>query len=157
MPTTLPTGPTEEHLRVALGVEHFGLIPLRRPILSIIIVVVLAVAAVFGVQRIKIDDSLSQLFRSDTPEFKQFEQVSRQFPSSEYDVLVVVEGKSLLRRDSIEKLRTLVTDLQLVDGARGIISLFSARQPSETGGIPAPLFPEELARGAGIRKAGARA
>jgi uncharacterized protein len=44
-------------------------------------------------------------------------------------------------------LRTLVTDLQLVDGARGIISLFSARQPSENGGIPAPLFPEQLPQG----------
>src|SRR3984957_1306615 len=146
-----------KRLDIALGVEHFGLIPLRRPILSIMVVVVLAIAAVFGVQRIKIDDSLSQLFRSDTPEFKQFEQVSRQFPSSEYDVLVVVEGKSLLSRESIEKLRTLVTDLQLVDGARGIISLFSARQPSETRGIPAPLFPEELPEGPEYEKLVTRA
>src|ERR1700730_10546005 len=30
-----------------------------------------ALAAGFGVARIKVDDSLSQLFRSDTPEFKQ--------------------------------------------------------------------------------------
>ena len=82
-----------KRLDIALGVEHFGLIPLRAPLLSIAIVILLAIAAVFGVQRIKIDDSLSQLFRSDTAEFKQFEQVSRQFPSSEYDVLVVVEGK----------------------------------------------------------------
>jgi uncharacterized protein len=141
---------------IALGVERFGLIPVRAPVLSILIVLALAIAAVFGIQRIRIDDSLSQLFRSDTPEFKQFEQVSRQFPSSEYDVLVVVEGKSLLARDSIEKLRTLVTDLQLVDGARGIISLFSARQPSETGGIPAPLFPEQLPEGPDYDKLVAR-
>jgi predicted RND superfamily exporter protein len=137
-------GPVAKRLDIALGVERFGLVPLRAPALSIVIVLVLTVAAAFGIERIKIDDSLSQLFRSDTPEFKQFEQVSRQFPSSEYDVLVVVEGKSLLARDSIEKLRSLVTDLQLVDGALGIISLFSARQPSETGGIPTPLFPEQL-------------
>jgi len=136
-----------KRLDIALGVERFGLVPLRAPVLSMLVVLVLTVAAVFGIQRIRIDDSLSQLFRSDTPEFRQFEQVSRQFPSSEYDVLVVIEGKSLLARDSIGKLRALVTDLQLVDGARGIISLFSARQPSEAGGIPAPLFPEELPQG----------
>lgn len=136
-----------KRLNIALGVERFGLIPLRAPVLTVVVVLVLAVAAFFGAQRITIDDSLSQLFRSNTPEFRQFEQVTRQFPSNEYDVLVVVEGKSLLERDSIAKLRSLVTDLQLVDGARGIISLFSARQPSETGGIPAPLFPEELPRG----------
>lgn len=145
-----------ERSNIALGVERFGLFPLRAPALSILIVLALAIAAVFGVQRIRIDDSLSQLFRSNTPEFKLFEQVSREFPSSEYDVLVVVEGKGLLARDSIEKLRTLVTDLQLVDGARGIISLFSARQPSEDGGIPAPLFPEELPQGPEYEKLIAR-
>ena len=52
-----------------------------------------------GSQKIQIDNSLSQLFRSNTPEFKQFEQVSRSFRRDEYDVLVVVEGKSLLPRE----------------------------------------------------------
>ena len=35
--------------------------------------------------------------------------------------VVVVEGKSLLERNSLEKLRDLVTDLQLVDGTRGLV------------------------------------
>ena len=65
----------------------------------------------------------------------------RRFPSSEFDVLVVVEGKTLMERESIEKLRGLVTELQLIDGTRGLISLFSARQPPEGGLLPAPLFP----------------
>ena len=88
------------------------------------------------------------MFRSDTPEFKQYEAETRRFPSTEFDVLVVVEGKSLLQRHSLEKLRDLVIDLQLIDGTRGIISLFSARQPPEGGKLPAPLFPEELPTGA---------
>jgi predicted RND superfamily exporter protein len=113
-----------------------------------LIVALLAIGAAFGVTRIKVDDSLSQLFRSDTPQFKQYEDVTRRFPSSEYDVLVVVEGKQLLSRNSIEHLRDLVTDLQLIDGTRGIISLFSARQPAPDGGLPAPLFPEQLPQGA---------
>src|SRR5262249_34187375 len=44
----------------------------------------------------------------------------------------------------LEKLRNLVTDLQLIDGTRGIISLFSARQPPEGTHLPEPLFPEPL-------------
>jgi hypothetical protein len=96
----------------------------------------------------KVDDSLSQLFRSDTPEFRQFEEVTRRFPSTEFDVLVVIEGKTLLDRESVEKFRDLVTDLQLIDGVRGLISMFSARQPPEQGKLPAPLFPEELPEGA---------
>jgi len=135
--------------RLALVVERFGLIALRHPFIGAVVFVVLAVAAAFGVMRIQADDSLSQLFRSDTPEYLQYEEVTKRFPSSEYDVLVVVEGKTLLERDHVEKLRELVTDLQLIDGTRGIISLFSAREPPEGNStIPEPLFPEELPQGA---------
>ncbi len=135
-------------LGIALGLERMGIAPLRAPYIYLAVALALVVVAIFGVQRIKVDDSLSQLFRSNSPEFKQFEQVSKDFPSNEYDVLVVVEGKSLLSRESIEKLRTLVTDLQLVEGARGAISLFSAREPSGTDTIPGPLFPQPLPEGA---------
>src|ERR1700736_5560651 len=113
---------------IALGLERIGLISLRFPLVVGLATIVLLIAAVFGVARIKVDDSLSQLFRSDTPEFKTFEEVTRRFPSNEFDVLIVIEGKSLLERASIEKLRDLVTDLQLVEGTRGIASLFSAVQ-----------------------------
>src|SRR3979411_2001638 len=133
---------------IALGLERIGLISLRFPLLVGLAAIVLLIAAVFGLARIKVDDSLSQLFRSDTPEFKTFEEVTRRFPSNEFDVLIVVEGKSLLERASIEKLRDLVTDLQLIEGARGIISLFSARQPPQDNELPAPLFPEQLPQGA---------
>jgi predicted RND superfamily exporter protein len=128
---------------IALGVEKIGLISLRFPLATAVACVLIAIAAVFGVMRLKVDDSLSQLFRSDSAEFKQYEEVSKRFPSAEYDVLVVVEG-NVLARSSLEGLRNLTTDLQLIDGTRSIISLFSARQPPEGGGIPEPLFPEEL-------------
>jgi uncharacterized protein len=133
--------------RLALGIERFGLIPLHFPILGAIVFVVLAVLAAVGVMRIQADDSLSQLFRSETPEFKQYEEVTKRFPSSEYDVLIVVEGKTLMERETLEKMRGLVTELQLIDGTRGIISLFSARQPPEGDHLPEPLFPEPLPEG----------
>jgi len=136
-----------EQRSIALGAERIGLIVLRAPIATVVIAVLLAVAALFGVQRIAIDDSLSQLFRTDSSEFRQFEQISKKFPSSEYDVLVIVEGRGLLQRDNVEKLRTAVTDLQLVEGARGVISMFSARQPAQNGGLPTPLFPDPLPEG----------
>src|SRR4030081_1402607 len=132
---------------IAFGLERIGLISLRFPLLVGLAAIVLLIAAAFGIARIKVDDSLSQLFRSDTPEFKTFEEVTRRFPSNEFDVLIVVEGKNLLDRASIEKLRDLVTDLQLIEGTRGIISIFSARQPPQGGQLPAPLFPDQLPEG----------
>src|ERR1700754_3180878 len=137
---------------IAFGLERMGLIAVKAPIVSCIILAALFVAAIFGIERIKIDDSLSQLFRSDSKEYRQYEAVTKRFPATEFDVLVVVEGKTLLARDNLEKLRDLVTDLQLVDGTRGLISLFSARQAPAPGKLPAALFPNELPEGADYAK-----
>ena len=78
--------------------------------------------------------------------------MTKRFPATEFDVLVVVEGKTLLARENLEKLRDMVTDLQLVDGVRGLVSLFSARQAPEPGKLPAALFPPELPEGAAYDK-----
>src|SRR6202012_2546180 len=137
---------------IAFGLERLGLIPMKAPIISCIILLGLIIAAVFGIERIKIDDSLSQLFRSTTKEFRQYEEVTKKFPAEEFDVLVVVEGKDLLARDNLEKLRDFVTDLQLIDCTRGLVSLFWARQAPAPGKLPAALFPSELPEGAAYDK-----
>src|SRR3981081_2331385 len=137
---------------IAFGLERIGLTAVQAPILSCIVLVALFVAAIFGIERIKIDDSLSQLFRSNSKEYRQYEAVTKRFPATEFDVLVVVEGKTLLSRDNLEKVRDLVTDLQLVEGTRGLISLFSARQAPAPGKLPAGLFPSELPQGADYDK-----
>jgi uncharacterized protein len=137
---------------IAFGLERIGLIAVQRPVLSCIILVGLIIGALFGIDRIKIDDSLSQLFRSNSKDYKQYEAETKRFPAVEYDVLVVVEGKTLLKRENLEKLRDLVTDIQLVEGTRGIISLFSARQAPAPGKLPAALFPSDLPEGADYDK-----
>src|ERR1700750_1941362 len=129
-----------------------GLIAIKAPVLSVIILFALMVGSVVGLERIKIDDALSQLFRSDSKDYKQYEAVTKRFPATEFDVLVVVEGKTLLARDNLEKIRDMVTDLQLVEGVRGLVSLFSARQAPEPGKLPAALFPPELPEGAAYDK-----
>src|SRR6202048_439256 len=137
---------------IAFGLERIGLIAVRKPVLSCLILLALVIGAIFGIERIKIDDSLSQLFRSDTREYRQYEEVTKRFPSTEYDVLVVIEGKTLLERANLEKLRDLVTDLQLVEGTRGLISLFSARQAPAPGKLPAALSPSHLPEAADYDK-----
>src|SRR3981081_658151 len=123
---------------IAFGLERIGLIGVQAPILSCIILVGLIIGAIFGIERIKIDDSLSQLVRSSAKGYRQSEAETRRFPATEFDVLVVVEGKTLLARENLEKLRDFVTDLQLVEGTRGLVSLFSARQAPAPGTQPAP-------------------
>src|SRR5215813_8698022 len=137
---------------IAFGLERIGLVAVQAPILSCIILAALIIGAIFGIQRIKIDDSLSQLFRSNSREFHQYEEVTKKFPAEEFDVLVVVEGKNLLARNNLEKLRDFITDIQLVEGTRGLVSLFSARQAPAPGKLPAALFPNELPEGAAYDK-----
>ena len=135
------TEPERTTASIAFGIERLGLIAVKAPLLSVIILAGLMIAAIFGIERIKIDDSLSQLFRSNSKDYKQYEAVTKRFPATEFDVLVVVEGKTLLSRPNLEKIRDMVTDLQLVDGVRGLVSLFSARQAPAPGKLPAALFP----------------
>jgi predicted RND superfamily exporter protein len=133
---------------LALGIERIGFFALSHRTLCVIAFVILSAIAAVGFVRVKVDDSLSQLFRSDTDEFRTYEEVTRRFPSNEFDVLIVIEGDRLLERASLEKLRELAIELQLIDGTRGLISIFSAREPPDQGPIPPPLFPNPLPQGA---------
>ncbi|MGH6812951.1 MAG: hypothetical protein ACREDM_11630, partial [Methylocella sp.] len=63
------TGAKQRRHTLALGIERIGLVSLRIPLAVAVVAAALAIAAGFGVARLKVDDSLSQLFRSDTPEF----------------------------------------------------------------------------------------
>src|SRR5262249_8823723 len=132
---------------LALGIEKIGLVSMHFPVLTACIAIMLAIAAGFGVSRVRGDGSLSQLFLSGTAGVQQYEEEARRFPSSEFDVLLVIEGNTLLEREQIEKVRDFVTDLQLISGTRGIISYFSARQAPEEGRLPAPLVPDQLPEG----------
>ncbi|HEY6380275.1 MAG TPA: MMPL family transporter, partial [Pseudolabrys sp.] len=133
---------------LALGIERIGFYAMSHRMLCATVFVVLSIIAAFGFARVKVDDSLSQLFRSDTEEFRTYEEVTRRFPSNEFDILIVIEGDRLLERSSLEKMRELAIELQLIDGTRGLISIFSAREPPKDGQIPPPLFPNPLPEGA---------
>ncbi len=133
---------------LALGIERIGFFSLTHRVLCAIALVAMCFAAAIGYSRLKVDDSLSQLFRSDTPDYRTYTEVTRRFPSNEFDVLIVIEGDTVLQRASLQHLRDLAIDLQLLDGTRGLISMFSAREPPNGGHIPPPLFPTPLPQGA---------
>jgi hypothetical protein len=133
-------------MALKLGLEKLGLLCLRNPWLAALALALITALAAVGVSRLSVDDSLSELFRSNTAEFRQYERLDTRFPSSEYDVLVVVEG-DVLKRENLTALRNTVIEFQFVAATKGVISLFSSREPPENGGVPAQLFPEELPQG----------
>ena len=130
--------------RFSFGLDKLGLVALAAPYLSALVILILSILAAYGVSLLKVDDSLSELFRTDTEEFRQYEAIDRLFPSSEFDVLIVVEGKNLLTRESLRKFADTTIELQLADGVGGLVSMLSARgKPDETG-YAAPIVPDDL-------------
>ena len=132
----------------SFGLEKLGLLALKAPRFIAVLLAIATVAAGIGVSKLQVDDSLSELFRTNTEEFHRYEEIDRRFPSSEYDVLVVVEGHDLLQRAQLGAFGQLTTDLQLIDGVSGLVSMLSARGPPDASGYAAPIVPDELPEGA---------
>lgn len=133
--------------RLTFGLERLGLVALWSPVVSLILICLLSGLAVFGVARLKVDDSLTELFRTNTPEFRQYEAIDRRFPSSEYDVLAVVEGAELMSPKGLAAFSNLAIELQLVEGVDGIVSMLSARDTPDETGYPPPIVPDVLPDG----------
>jgi uncharacterized protein len=128
----------------SFGLERLGLIALKAPVLVAALVAIATVFGLIGIFKLQVDDSLSELFRTNTEEFRRYEAIDKRFPSSEYDVLVVVEGPDLLKRKQLEAFAGLTTELQLVDGVSGLVSMLSARGKPDASGYAAPLIPDEM-------------
>jgi predicted RND superfamily exporter protein len=131
----------------AFGLERAGYVGLAWPRLTLVLTLLVSALAAWGMTKLRVDDSLSELFRTDTEEFRRYEEIDRRFPSSEYDVLVVVEGKDLLDKPQLEAFRRAMIELQLADGVDGIVSMLSARGKPDATGYAAPIVPDELPDG----------
>ncbi|MFM2421788.1 MAG: hypothetical protein RL291_318, partial [Pseudomonadota bacterium] len=129
---------------LTFGLERLGLFGLAHPLCTALLIAALSLLAAFGLNRLKVDDSLSELFRTNTPEFRQYEAIDRRFPSSEFDVLVVAEGQNLLTRQGIEAFRRAMVDVNLVDGTGTVLSMLSARTAPDATGYAAPVVPDKL-------------
>jgi predicted RND superfamily exporter protein len=141
-------GTPQRSFALSFGLDRLGLIALRAPYVSAAIILVLCALAAVGVMNLKVDDSLSELFRTDTPEFRQYEEIDRRFPSSEHDVLAVIEGPDLLKKKQLDAFANAVIELQLADGVSGLVSMLSARGKPDASGYAAPIVPDNLPDGA---------
>lgn len=128
----------------SFGLERIGLIGISAPYVALAVMALITAAAAFGLMRLRVDDSLSELFRTNTEEFHRFEEIDRRFPASEYDVLAVIEGKNLLTKAGLEAIGNVTRELQLTDGIAGIVSMLSARGRPDANGYSAPVVPDDL-------------
>jgi len=138
--------------KVGFGLERLGLVACRWPWATIAVHVLVTLFCAVGFARIEIDSQLGEMFRSDSADYQIYKNMKQKFPASGSDILVVLEGDKLLARETIERLRDLHLELQFVDGADAVLSMFSVRRPPDKDGFPAPLFPDELPEGEAFDK-----
>jgi len=134
-------------VKLGFGLERFGLITLARPRLTAVALVLLTAFCALGVLRIEATGILSDFFRGSNPDYRTYQQMSERFPTSEFDVFVVVEGQDLLTPQRLEDVRMLHLELQFVEPVTGVLSVFSMRQAPDADGYPAPMFPANIPRG----------
>lgn len=134
--------------KLGFGLEKFGLLTLARPRFTALAVVLLAAICAIGVARIEATGILSDFFRGDNADYQTYQQMSERFPTSEFDVFVIVEGEDLLTPDNLEAIRTLHLEYQFVPAVNGVLSIFSMRQAPDAEGYPAPMFPATMPNGA---------
>ncbi len=132
---------------LGFGLEKLGNLAVGYPRICMGILLILTAVCATGLPRLEADDAISDLFRSDTKHYHDYASMSERFPVSEYDVLVIIEGKTLLQPAILETLRTLHFDLQLSETVSGLLSIFSMRGKPNERGYPPPLIPDELPGG----------
>lgn len=133
-------------MTAGFGLERLGLLTLKFPRATLLVVAVITAVMVFGGSRLGFSSDIREIFRSSSPDFVTLEEVARQYPGSDRDILIVVDGPDLFTLKRLEALRTLHLELSFVDDVGSVLSMFSARKPPDASGKTEPVFPAELSQ-----------
>jgi hypothetical protein len=131
-------------MRVGFGLEKLGLVALRSPRVTLAVVVLVTAFFATGITQLQFSSELREIFRSDSPHYATFQKMTDQFPGSERDVFLLVEGDDLFNRQRLEALRDLHIELRWVEGAKSVLSVFSARMPPRDDGTRPYVIPASL-------------
>jgi predicted RND superfamily exporter protein len=134
-------------MTIGFGVEKVGKLALRNPITATLLALLWTALCIFGVGRLEFDDEIRDAFRSERPEYVRFDAFQQKFADAQSDLYILFEGPDLATKGTIEALREIALEGQLVEGVEGIFSMFSLREIEFDGTIGAPVIPAELPNG----------
>jgi len=143
MKTTPLSAWAEGVMTAGFGIEKLGLLSLRYPWLSILVIALITPIMAFGASRLEFSSDIREIFRSNDAAFKKLDVASERFPGSQRHLHVVVESEEPFEPKELTVLRALGQDLERLDGVDEVLSIFSAVAKPD-GGEPLPLFPEDF-------------
>ena len=119
---------------IGFGLERVAWLALYRPRITAVVTVLLVIAAVFGLTRVKFDEDLRAVFAGDNDTYRNYVQITEEFVDPENENLLLVEGKDLGTPENFQKLEQLQFELQFIDGVDNVFSLFALRDPPDANG-----------------------
>ncbi len=136
---------------LGFGLERLGYFSLSYPKSILVFIGLLYIVMTAGASQLQFESDTRSIFRSNTAEFARFEEFSRQYPEFLNETLILVEGKSLFAPKTLEALRSLHLDLELLDDVQRVVSIFSARHtPISDDDNGRPIVPDTLDKVADI-------
>lgn len=131
-------------MTAGFGLEKLGLLTARYPRATLLIIAATLPIFLFLAARLEFSSDIREIFRSDSRGFAVLEEVSKQYPGADRDVLLVVEGDDIFKPDALNALRFLQLDLALVEDVKYVLTIFSARKPPDAQGNADSLFQAEI-------------
>ena len=129
---------------LGFGIERLGLLPVRYPWQTLAILLAFTGFCILGLFNLKPEGRLSELYRGQSANYADYEKISKLFPVSELDVLLLVSGRDLLSQKTLNDIQAIQEEVDFVDGIDNTLSMFSLRGKPNTAGKTPPLFPAEL-------------
>ncbi len=137
---------------LGFGLERAGLPSLHHPKISIAIILLISLVAGLGMLNLKPSGNLGELFRSGSTEYRNYRKLNELFPTTEYDVMVVLRGRKLLTPKTLDDMRNIGLELAFAEGVEGVVSMFTMRDKPDASGYAPPLFPADLPDGKALEK-----
>lgn len=128
-----------------LGVVLVGRLVDRHPRIAGILLAIIVGLSIFGVFSLSVDRDLRDMFRGESETYRTYVAMTDAFADPENQILVLVEGDSIREPATLQRLLDFQFELQLLDGAGSVYSLFSLRTPPDAEGITSPLVADAAA------------
>ncbi len=107
-------------LRISEGILRYRLL-----ILSVI--GLLIVGSIYQVFRLRVDFSFEAIILTDDEEATFFEEFKDRFEEAGRDIIVLIQGESLLDAEGVPLIRELTEALEEVDGVESVLTILNAR------------------------------
>ncbi len=116
------------------GLQNIGILAIRNPIISTVIIVILTLTSLFGVSRLGFSGDNIEILRDGSQEMADYDHLISTFRSFNNDAIVLMQSDKLATVEGIEAYRDLHFEFALDERVESVLSLFSLVQYDKTKG-----------------------